>query len=160
MAWCVAWCVVWCGQRVVVSAALWRGAPATTLRAALGSGAQLVTYSSAKRMVAASPFLPSGYGLPVLVATCASAAAYVTAAAPADLVKTRLMLSRESKPGADAEHVQYAGALDCLRRSVREEGVLVLFKGWGASFARLLPVLIIVFPLLERLRMAFGVGTF
>ena len=62
--------------------------------------------------------------------------------------------------GADAELVQYTGAIDCLRRSIRDEGPLVLFKGWGASFARLLPVLLIVFPLLERLRVAFGVGTF
>ena len=151
-------------QREGGAASLWRGAPATTLRAALGSGAQLVTYSSTKRLVAASPMLPSGYGLPVLLATCASAAAYVTAAAPADLVKTRLMLSRKQQAGAgrgaDAELVQYTGAIDCLRRSIRDEGPLVLFKGWGASFARLLPVLLIVFPLLERLRVAFGVGTF
>ena len=40
------------------------------------------------------------------------------------------------------------------------DGVGVLFRGWGASFARLLPVLLLVFPLLERLRVAFGVGVF
>ena len=80
-----------------------------TLRAALGSGAQLVTYSSTKRLAAASPMLPSGYGLPVLLATCASAAAYVTAAAPADLVKTRLMLSRKQQAGGGSDCTDTTG---------------------------------------------------
>lgn len=144
------------------AASLWRGAPATTVRAALGSGAQLATYGTAKRWVASSPLIPSGYGMPVLVATCLSAAAYVTAAAPADLIKTRLMLSRAGTGGASCgtDAPVYAGPIDCLRRSVAEEGVLVLFRGWSASFARLLPVLLLVFPLLERIRMAFGVGVF
>lgn len=135
---------------------LWRGAPATTLRAALGSGAQLVTYGSSKRLVASLP-LPKGYGLSVLLATCASAAAYVTAAAPADVVRTRCMMVGSD---GDEEENCYASALDCLTRSVREEGLFVLFRGWGASFARLLPVLLLVFPLLEKLRVAFGVGSF
>ena len=178
---------------------LWRGAPATTIRAALGSGAQLATYDQAKRLVARSTLLPSGVGWPVLVATCASAVAYVTAAAPADVVRTRLMLSRADARTRGAENgvPQYAGALDCLRRSVQDEGVGVLFRGCGASLARLLPVLVsrppyslpaawraasaaprvddaarvrcscfacnsqlLVMPLLERLRLAFGVGAF
>ena len=134
-------------------AALWRGTPATSLRAALGSGAQLATYDASKRLIA--QFVPGGYGLPVLLATCASAAAYVTAAAPADVVKTRLMVA-----GRGEGAVKYDGPIDCLKRSVREEGLMVLYRGWGASFARLLPVLLLVFPLLERLRLAFGVGVF
>ena len=136
------------------AASLWRGSPATTLRAAMGSGAQLATYDGAKQFIAAQA-LPRG--MPVLLATCASAAAYTAAAAPADVVKTRLMLSRRDASTASAS---YAGPLDCLRRSVREEGPMVLFRGCGASFARLLPVLLLVFPLLESLRAAFGVGSF
>lgn len=149
--------------------ALWRGGGATTVRAACGSGAQLATYDAIKRKAAAlvaahwpAATLPALAGLrawlPILVATIASAAAYVTAAAPADLVKTRLMLSGRTgqAPGA----ASYDGPLDCLRKSVRAEGFGVLFCGWGASFARLLPVLLLVIPLLEILRGIFGVGPF
>ena len=42
-----------------------------------------------------------------------------TAAAPADIVKTRLM--------ADSS---YTGFLDCLSKSVRQGGVLSLYRGW------------------------------
>ena len=42
-----------------------------------------------------------------------------TAAAPADIVKTRLM--------ADSS---YTGFLDCLGKSVRQGGVLSLYRGW------------------------------
>ena len=157
------------------AAALWRGGGATTLRAACGSGAQLATYDGVKRLAAAhlAVLWPVGRlawlgglrsGLPILLATVASAAAYVTAAAPADLVKTRLMLSSGSSSGGGMQAGQrggsYRGPLDCLRRSVREEGIGILFCGWGASFARLLPVLLLVIPLLEALRSAFGVGPF
>ena len=141
---------------------LWRGAPATTVRAELGSGAQLATYAAVKPAVARHVVpllgLPKGSGLPVLAATVAAAAAYVTAAAPADLVKTRLMLSRKTTTKGGAPH--YAGLIDCFRSSIQAEGPSVLFRGWGASYARLLPVLLLVFPLLEWLRVAFGVGTF
>jgi hypothetical protein len=56
--------------------------------------------------------------------------------------------------------VHYAGPIDCLRKSVQADGAGVLFRGWGASFARLLPVLLLVIPLLEALRGLFGVGPF
>jgi len=42
----------------------------------------------------------------------------------------------------------------------QDEGLAVLFRGWGASFTRLLPVLLLVMPILERLRALFGVGGF
>ena len=156
--------------------ALWRGYGATIARAALGSGAQLATYDQAKARVArflASSALPSSAApsVTILLATVASSAAYVTAAAPMDLVKTRLMLSRgktakkqaSGKGQEDARSKQavvYNGPWDCVRKSVQAEGVGVLFRGWGASFARLLPVLLLVFPLLESIRSAFGVGGF
>lgn len=95
----------------------------------------------------------------ITLATVVSAAAYVTASAPADLVKTRLMIHKPIN-GSAAGATLYAGPLDCLRRSIDDEGLAVLFRGWGASFTRLLPVLLLVMPILERLRALFGVGGF
>ena len=48
-----------------------------------------------------------------------SGLAFATAAAPADIVKTRLM--------ADSS---YTGFVDCLGKSVRQGGVLSLYRGW------------------------------
>lgn len=139
-------------------ASLWpRGAVvATVVRAALGSGAQLACYAEAKRVLTTLPLLagrPGGGALAISLATTISAAAYVTASAPADLVKTRLMVK-----GSDGQ--TYSGPWDCLRRSAQRDGLGVLFRGWGASFGRLLPILLLVMPLLERLRALFGVGGF
>ena len=160
--------------------ALWRGYGATIARAALGSGAQLATYDQAKAQITkflAGSAIPSSAApsVTILLSTVVSAGAYVTAAAPMDLVKTRLMLSRgtggkrakvkgqegtATQAAAAQQAVVYNGPLDCVRKSVQAEGVGVLFRGWGASFARLLPVLLLVFPLLESIRAAFGVGGF
>ena len=137
--------------------ALWRGGAATVVRGAMGSGAQLAAYDTTKRAFATafgvgSPRLAA---LAILAATVVSAAAHTTASAPADVVKTRLMLV-----GDASSEQRYAGPLDCLRRSVRDEGLGVLFRGWGASYARLLPSMLLVMPLLERFRVLFGVGAF
>ena len=144
------------------ASALWpRGAMAATIvRAALGSGAQLASYDQAKRsLTALLSSCPGGSAMAITLATVVSAAAYVTASAPADLVKTRLMIHKPNN-GSAAGATLYAGPLDCLRRSIDDEGLAVLFRGWGASFTRLLPVLLLVMPILERLRALFGVGGF
>ena len=146
------------GRRGVLSSiaggasALWpRGAvAATAVRAAFGSGAQLAVYAEVKRHLSE----PLGGAFAISCASVASAVAYTTAAAPADLVKTRLM----AKPGGNDE--RYSGPWDCLCRSIRRDGISVLFRGWGGAFGRLLPVLLLVMPLVERFRALFGVGGF
>ncbi|KAJ1456561.1 mitochondrial carrier domain-containing protein [Pelagophyceae sp. CCMP2097] len=120
----------------------WRGATATVIRAAMGSAGQLATYDYAKRQ-----------GANIILATVASSVAYVTCAAPADVIKSRLMVDR-------AEDSKYTGALDCVVRTVRGEGLTALFKGWLPSLLRLLPISLYVFPLLEYLRFVLGAGAF
>jgi hypothetical protein len=43
---------------------------------------------------------------------------------------------------------------------VRAEGPLGLWRGWGVSTARLLPVIVLVFPAMERFRLLLGIGAF
>ena len=102
-----------------------------------------------------------------------SGLAFATAAAPADIVKTRLM--------ADSS---YTGFLDCLGKSVRQGGVLSLYRGWtpvrrgsacsvwfaccfanlqslgGQSALRLAPHFTAVGVLMEQARLLVGVGAF
>lgn len=142
---------------------LWRGGAATVVRAAMGSGAQLAAYDSTKRAFAASfggADSPRLAAISIFLATVVSAAAHTTASAPADVVKTRLMLVGDLSGGSGEKRRAYAGPLDCLRQSVSDEGIGVLFRGWGASYARLLPSMLLVMPLLEQLRALFGVGAF
>jgi hypothetical protein len=62
---------------------------------------------------------------------------------PVDVIKTRLM----SAPAGE-----YKGALDCLTRTVRNEGPLALMKGFVPSFTRLGPHTVLTFMFLEQLR--------
>ncbi len=58
---------------------------------------------------------------------------------PLELIKCRLQVDRvEAGPGASAgaRAPRYKGTLDCLLRSVREEGLRVLYRGHSATFIR------------------------
>lgn len=48
---------------------------------------------------------------------------------PLDVVKSRVQAQ-------DPAHPRYKGIVDCLRKSVREEGYPVLFRGLGTAVAR------------------------
>ena len=68
--------------------------------------------------------------------------------APADMIKTRVMGDAGS----------YRGATHCLARTVREEGVLALWRGALPSYLRLGPHFLMTFPLYERIRAMLGLG--
>ena len=145
---------------------LWRASGATMLRATMASGAQLATYDTAKSAAAntfkamtdrgiASPF---GFAEATLVSAAASmlaAVAYTTAAAPADFVRSRLMARTNSDRGDER-----LGVLGCVAKAVRTEGIFALWTGWWPSTLRLMPVVVLVFPLMERFRLILGIGAY
>jgi len=47
--------------------------------------------------------------------------------------------------------------IDCLVKRGKSEGVLSLWKGFGASYARIFPRIFIIFLTLEKLREKFDV---
>ena len=73
------------------------------------------------------------------------------ASAPFDLIKSRLMVAPDRYPG---------GTLDCLRQTLRAEGVRGLFVGTGAASARLAPATLLYMPLMEQMRYLAGVDYF
>ncbi|KAF3971972.1 hypothetical protein CMV_004486 [Castanea mollissima] len=71
--------------------------------------------------------------------------------APMDMIKTRLMLQRESK-----EVGNYKNGFHCAYQVLRTEGPRGLYKGGLAIFARLGPQTMITFILVEKLRKLAG----
>nr|XP_033809341.1 solute carrier family 25 member 47 [Geotrypetes seraphini] len=61
-----------------------------------------------------------------------------TVATPMDVIKSRLQADGASRP-------KYRGVIHCLKTSVRQEGVKVLFKGLGLNCLRAFPVNMVVF---------------
>ena len=107
---------------------LFTGVQSQMLRVCVGSGAQLATYDSAKRV-----YLRWTGGVENvaahIVCGAVSAAAVTAAMAPFDMIASRLANQRlVSGKGAF-----YSGIADCFIKTVRFEGIRALYKGNPSS---------------------------
>ncbi|KAG6462597.1 hypothetical protein O3G_MSEX013368 [Manduca sexta] len=111
------------------------GVTATCTRLAVGSAAQLTTFSAAKeRLLAQGICTDSQVGL----AFCASAISGVVVAlviCPLDVTTVRLYNQGSGAQGG----LLYTGILDCLTKIYRKEGLYGLYKGLGPLYLRIAP---------------------
>jgi solute carrier family 25 oxoglutarate transporter 11 len=133
--------------------ALWRGVSATVSRAMLLNAAQLGAYSQAKSVLVERKVFrdPSSIWLHC-VAGMVSGFACTVVSLPVDMAKTRV---QQMHKNANGEY-PYTSALDCIRKVVKHEGVLSLWKGFTPYFLRLGPHTILAFIFLEQLNKAFS----
>ncbi|NWR81934.1 S2534 protein, partial [Centropus unirufus] len=117
-------------------AGLWRGVTGAVPRVAVGSAAQLGTFSSAKDWVCERQGLPEDSWAAVLAGAVVSGAAVALAMTPLDVVSTRLY---NQPVEADGTGKLYRGFLDCILQISSKEGLLGLYKGIGAVYLRLGP---------------------
>lgn len=122
--------------------ALWLGSSTTVVRAMIVTASQLAAYDQIKEilirdtgMADAPPTHMLGGFLAGFVAACTSN--------PVDVVKTRVMNMR---PG------EYSGPVDCLRKTVQQEGPMALYKGFVPTFARQAPFVVVTFVCLEQMK--------
>ncbi|KAI5680378.1 hypothetical protein M9H77_01605 [Catharanthus roseus] len=140
-------------QRIVHEegvAALWKGVGPAIARAAALTASQLATYDETKQALIRWTPLEEGFQLHLISSTVAGGVStFMTA--PVDMVKTRLMLQRESKKVG-----MYRNGFHCAYQVLRTEGPQGLYKGGLALFARLGPQTTITFILCEKLRELAG----
>jgi hypothetical protein len=145
-------------------ATLWKGAAVSVTRAATLNAFQLGFFSQAKqelhaRFPAAFPGVNSLQT--IFCGAILSSSLAITASMPFDVVKSRLMAQQVSRKGTStgAEVIYYSGMLDCFHRSVKEDGVSVLFKGWLPAYSKLAPYTVLSFYFVERITQnVFGRG--
>ncbi|XP_041995386.1 mitochondrial substrate carrier family protein ucpB-like isoform X2 [Salvia splendens] len=128
----------------------WKGAGPEMTRAAVFTSSQLATYDETKRLVMRWTSLHDGFYLHLIASTVAGAASTI-ATAPIDVVKTRLMLQRQSKLVGN-----YKNGLDCAYQLLMKEGPRGFYKGAFALFTRVGPQTTITFILCEQLRELVG----
>jgi len=95
----------------------------------------------------------------IYVHFCASMVAGLVAAAvtsPVDVVKTRVM----NQPVIGGRPTLYLSTVDCVRKTVKAEGLLSLYKGFVPNWIRIGPHTIITFLVYEQLRLLFGLKPF
>ncbi|KAG8389418.1 hypothetical protein BUALT_Bualt02G0227300 [Buddleja alternifolia] len=126
--------------------ALWKGVGPAMARAAALTASQLATYDESKRALTRWTSLHEGFYLHLFASTIAGTMSTIMTA-PIDMIKTRLMLQRESKRVGS-----YKNGLQCAYQVLLTEGPRGLYKGGFAIFARLGPQTTITLILCEKLR--------
>ncbi len=124
----------------------------TVIRAACVTAGQLASYDHTKFYIKEHNLLEDGVPLHIM-ASLVSGFCATTVAAPADVIKTRIMADRSS-----GGRPLYNGTLDCLVQTVRHEGPQALMKGWLPSYLRLGPHFIVSLPLYEQFRRLLGLN--
>jgi solute carrier family 25 (mitochondrial oxoglutarate transporter), member 11 len=144
---------------------LWRGATPTVARATLLSSCQMGITSEVKmKLVQSGWFGPDGqwlHGYPMMtIATLVSSFCANVVANPFDVVKSRLqnMAVQTGTAGSSSSMTSappmYSGMLDCFVKSIRAEGIMVLYAGFTPAFVKLAPYSIISLTLADKLTRA------
>ncbi|KAF2213025.1 hypothetical protein CERZMDRAFT_96698 [Cercospora zeae-maydis SCOH1-5] len=119
---------------------LWRGVGPAMVRTGFGSSVQLPTYFFAKRLLQRNFDIQDGTPLH-LASSTASGFVVCCVMHPPDTVMSRMYNQTGNL---------YSGALDCLYRTVKTEGILAVYKGFFAHLARILPHTILTLTLAEQ----------
>lgn len=128
---------------------LWRGAVPTMGRAMVVNGAQLASYSQAKEILLETGYFRDNI-LCHFVSSMISGLITTIVSMPVDIAKTRIqnMKVTDGKP-------EYTGTADVLKRVMKNEGFLALWKGFTPYYAKLGPHTVLTFIFLEQLNKAY-----
>ncbi|CAH1795245.1 unnamed protein product, partial [Owenia fusiformis] len=136
---------------------LWKGWSPNIQRAFLINAADLATYDTSKQLLVQYTRLTSDNTFTHFISSALSGITSALAAAPSDVLKTRIMNQPTDKNGRG---LLYKSSLDCLLKTVRNEGFLALYKGFLPSYARLAPWYLIFWTTYEKVRYFAGATAF
>ncbi|KAG9457541.1 hypothetical protein H6P81_002049 [Aristolochia fimbriata] len=123
--------------------AFWKGVGPAMARASVLTASQLATYDESKQALLRWTPLEEGFYLQFISSAIAGTMGTLVTT-PMDMIKTRLMLQRESKSTKN-----YNNGFHCAYKVIQTEGPRALYKGGFAIFARLGPQTTITFLLGE-----------
>ncbi|KAL0279389.1 UNVERIFIED_CONTAM: hypothetical protein PYX00_000963 [Menopon gallinae] len=135
---------------------LWKGSIPNVQRAALVNLGDLTTYDTAKRIILRNTTLTDNHVTHVLSSACAGLVA-ATMGTPADVVKTRIMNQPTDECGRG---LLYKSSLDCLKKTISNEGLFALYKGFLPIWIRMAPWSLTFWLSFEQIRHTMGVTAF
>ena len=127
---------------------MWKGWFPNVQRAALVQLGDLTAYDMAKQNILKYTAMEDNF----IAHGCASIVAGLVAtimSTPSDVLKTRIM----SNPDA------YKGTLDCLVKTVKNDGALALYRGFFPIWARMGPKAMIFYLTFEQCRSLMGLSS-
>ncbi|XP_071107301.1 mitochondrial uncoupling protein 4-like [Haliotis cracherodii] len=134
---------------------LWRGWIPNVQRAALVNMGDLATYDTAKHKILAHTSLEDNYMTHTLASACSGIVAALVGT-PADVVKSRVM----NQPTENGRGLVYKGSVDCVIKTVSQEGFFALYKGLLPIWARMAPWSLVFWLSYEQVRKMTGVKSF
>jgi hypothetical protein len=141
---------------------LYRGVGVTVVRAAVVTAAQLSTYDHTKHLlINKTSFFKDNFATH-LVSSLVAGFCTTAASSPVDVIKTRFSKYFDkivNKFSVNAPRGFYTSALDCFIKTVRQEGVRALYKGFAPNYLRLGAHCMFALPLFEQLRLLVGLTT-
>ncbi|KAI5723134.1 hypothetical protein M8J76_001747 [Diaphorina citri] len=132
---------------------LWKGSIPNVQRAALVNLGDLTTYDTAKHLIISHTSLSDSHLTHVGMAGLVAA----TMGTPADVVKTRIM---NQPTDINGRGLLYKSSLDCLLRTVENEGFLALYKGFLPVWIRMAPWSLTFWLSFEQIRHSLGATGF
>ena len=125
----------------------------TIARASLLSAGQLASYDTIKN-IARSQGKKDGPALHLFASICSAICAQ-TICMPADTLKSRLMAAQRNPASSSVASV---GRI--ARELIQRHGVTGLFRGYVPAITRQVPIMAIQMPVVEQLRIVFGLTYF
>ena len=120
-----------------------------TSRAILVNFGELATYDQAKQIIKQTFDMNESTLLHVMSSICSGFISSLCCT-PADVIKSRMM--QINSP--------YSGLTNCIYKTVTEEGILSLYKGFYPIWFRLAPWQLIFWVSYEKLRFISGIESF
>jgi len=136
--------------------ALWSGCVPAVQRSALINMADLTTYNAVKQFLMTSAGLSDDYVVYGIASLCSTFAG-CAAGNPADVVTTRIMYQPRDNNGVGK---YYSSAIDCLSKTVRQEGITSLYKGCIPLYIRMAPWSAVFWFSFEEIRKLAGCRSF
>ncbi|EGD96591.1 mitochondrial oxaloacetate transporter [Trichophyton tonsurans CBS 112818] len=119
---------------------LYRGAMASMIRTGFGSSVQLPTYFFAKRNLIRH--LGMEEGLPLhLTSSAVSGVVVCIAMHPPDTIMSRMYNQSGNL---------YNGVFDCVKKTIKAEGLFAIYKGVSAHLARVVPHTVLTLTFMEQ----------
>ncbi|XP_042210184.1 mitochondrial uncoupling protein 4-like isoform X4 [Homarus americanus] len=135
---------------------LWKGCMPNVYRSAFVNLGDLTTYDSVKRYFVSSWGLSDNYWTHALSSAC-SGLIGATMGTPVDVVKTRVM----NQPTDNrARGLLYRNSLDCLMKTIHNEGFWALYKGFIPCWLRMGPWSLTFWLTYEQIRNLSGTSAF
>ncbi|XP_054707819.1 mitochondrial uncoupling protein 4-like [Uloborus diversus] len=135
---------------------LWKGWVPNVQRAALVNMGDLTTYDNSKHFILTHSSLKDDWLTHMIASSCSGLVA-ATLGTPADVIKTRVMNQPTDSRG---KGLFYKSSIDCLLKTVHQEGFMALYKGFVPIWTRMAPWSITFWVTYEELRRLCGVSSF